>query len=57
MERIVDKARLIADMMIKMQSKVTDSNLRNIDDRRNRTFRNMDLEGTGGDSDGANEES
>lgn len=44
-------------MMIKMQSKVTDSNLRNIDDRRNRTFRNMDLEGTGGDSDGANEES
>lgn len=55
LERIVDKARLIADMMVKMQSKVTDSNLRNIDDRKNKTFRNMDLE-AGGDSDGGNEE-
>lgn len=31
LERIVDKARLIADMMIKMKSKIKDSNLRNID--------------------------
>lgn len=31
LERIVDKARLIADMMWRMQSKIKDSNLRNID--------------------------
>ena len=30
LERIVDKARLIADMMCKMQNKIKDSNLRNI---------------------------
>lgn len=41
-------------MMVKMQSKVTDSNLRHIDDRKNKTFRNMDLEGNG-DSDGDEE--
>lgn len=40
--------------MVKMQSKVTDSNLRNIDDKRNKTFRNMDLDG-GNDSDGGEE--
>ena len=30
MEKIVDKARLITDMMLKMQSKIKDSNLRAI---------------------------
>jgi hypothetical protein len=30
LERIVDKARLIADMMGKMQNKIKDSNLRKI---------------------------
>lgn len=32
MEKIVDKARLIADMMWRIQSKIKDSNLRHIDD-------------------------
>ncbi len=36
LEKIVDKARLIADMMMKMNSKLKDSNLRDIyeDDRK-----------------------
>ena len=37
--------------MVKMQSKVTDSNMRNIDHRKNKTFRNMDLEGNESDED------
>lgn len=45
LERIVKKARLITDMMMKMQTKVKDSNLRNINDdsKKNKTYRNMDL--------------
>jgi len=35
LERIIDKARLIADMMMKLQSNIKDSNLRNIDSKKN----------------------
>jgi hypothetical protein len=49
LERIVKKARLITDMIVNMQNKVKDSNLRSIldggDSKKNKTFKNMDIGG------------
>ena len=43
LERIVDKARLITDMMCKMRSKIKDSNLRSID-HNNSKYNGLDIE-------------
>jgi hypothetical protein len=52
LEKIVTKARLIADMMVKMHSKVKDSNLRHLGDdsrrNKNKTYKNIALAGTTG---------